>query len=167
MLQLFRWSPVWLLCHPMEYRPTGSSVHGISQARILERVAISYCRGSSWPRNQTSISCAAGRFFTTEPPGKPIPGYQSIRNSKVKWPDPTLWMNKVTITLALLTHTHTHTHTPPGLAQWSYPVCWLVWWKSLNVNISNALTARHHIKCLLWGHFFFFLLKYSSFTVLC
>ena len=28
-------------------------------------------RGSSWPRDRTHISCIAGRFFTTEPPGKP------------------------------------------------------------------------------------------------
>ena len=33
------------------------SVHGISQARILAWVAISSCRGSSWPRDQTHISC--------------------------------------------------------------------------------------------------------------
>ena len=35
----------------------GSSVHGISQARILEWVAIPYSRGSSQPRAQTQISC--------------------------------------------------------------------------------------------------------------
>ena len=33
------------------------SVHGISQARILEWVAISFSRGSSWPRDQTHVSC--------------------------------------------------------------------------------------------------------------
>ena len=49
----------------------GSSVHGISQTRILEWVAISSSRGSSQPRNWTSISCIAGIFFTTVPPGKP------------------------------------------------------------------------------------------------
>ena len=48
----------------MDYSPQGSSVHGISQARILEWVAISFSRGSSWPRNWTYISCIAGRFFT-------------------------------------------------------------------------------------------------------
>ena len=37
---------------------------GILQARILEGVAISFSRGSSWPRNWTPISCIAGRFFT-------------------------------------------------------------------------------------------------------
>ena len=37
--------------------PTGSSVHGIFQGRILERVAISSARGSSWPRDQNCLSC--------------------------------------------------------------------------------------------------------------
>ena len=50
--------------------PLGSSVHGISQARILEWVAISFYRGSPWSKDQTCISCIAGRFFTTEPRGK-------------------------------------------------------------------------------------------------
>ena len=36
--------------------PLGSYVHGILQARILEWVAISFSRGSSWPRDQTHIS---------------------------------------------------------------------------------------------------------------
>ena len=48
----------------MDYSPPGSSVHGISQARILEWVAISFSRRSSWPRDRTQVSCIAGRFFT-------------------------------------------------------------------------------------------------------
>ena len=35
------------LCDPMDYSPSGSSIHGIFQARILEWVAISFSRGSS------------------------------------------------------------------------------------------------------------------------
>jgi len=54
----------------MDCSSPGSSVHGISQARILEWVAISFSRGSSQPRDQTHISCIAGEFFTAEPPGK-------------------------------------------------------------------------------------------------
>ena len=52
------------LCDPMDYSPPGSSVHRILQARIVEWVAISYSRGSSWPRDRTQVSCIAGRFFT-------------------------------------------------------------------------------------------------------
>ena len=48
----------------------GSSVHGISQAKILEEVAIYFSRGSSQPRDWTHMCCLAGRFFTIEPPGK-------------------------------------------------------------------------------------------------
>ena len=51
----------------------GSTVHVISQARILEWVAISFSRGSSQPRDGTSIygiSCLAVGLFTTEPSGK-------------------------------------------------------------------------------------------------
>ena len=49
----------------------GSSVQGISQARILEWVVISFSRGSSQPRDWTCVSCVAGDFFTAEPPGEP------------------------------------------------------------------------------------------------
>ena len=52
------------LCDPMDCSPPGSSVHGVLQARILEWVAISFFRGSSWPRNRTWVSHIAGRWFT-------------------------------------------------------------------------------------------------------
>ena len=42
---------------PMDCSPPGSSVHGISQVRMLERVTISFSRGSSWLRDQMHISC--------------------------------------------------------------------------------------------------------------
>ena len=55
----------WTLCGPMGYNPPGSSVCGISQARILEWVAISFSRGSSQLRDQTCISCISciGRWI--------------------------------------------------------------------------------------------------------
>ena len=60
-------------CNSMNYSLPGSTDLGYLQARILEWITISFSRGSSWPRDQTHISCIsyiAGRFFTTEPPGK-------------------------------------------------------------------------------------------------
>ena len=45
---------------PMDCSLPGSSVHGISQARILEGVAISCSRGSSQPRDRTCVSCVPG-----------------------------------------------------------------------------------------------------------
>ena len=58
---------------PRDCSLPGSSVHGILQARILEGVALPSSRRSSWPRDGTCHSCIAGRFFTTEPPQKPLP----------------------------------------------------------------------------------------------
>ena len=46
------------------YSLPGSSIHGISQARMLECVAISFSGESSWPRDQTQVSCISGRLFT-------------------------------------------------------------------------------------------------------
>ena len=46
----------------MDYSPLGCSVHGILQAKILEWVAIPFSRGSSQPRDQTLVSCTAGRL---------------------------------------------------------------------------------------------------------
>ena len=59
------------LCDPLDCSLPGSSVHGIFQARILECVAISPSKGSSWPKIETASPILAGRFFTTVPPGKP------------------------------------------------------------------------------------------------
>ena len=44
------------LCDLMDYSPPGSSVRGILQERILERVAMPSSRGSFWPRNRTRVS---------------------------------------------------------------------------------------------------------------
>ena len=41
-----------------------SSAHGISQARILERIDIPFSRESPQPRDQIQVSFIAGRFFT-------------------------------------------------------------------------------------------------------
>ena len=51
------------LWDPMDYSPPDSSVHGISQARILEWVAIPSSRGSSQPRDQTRVSCINSRIL--------------------------------------------------------------------------------------------------------
>ena len=48
------------LCNSMDH-----TVHGILQARVLERVVVPFSRGSSQPRGWTQVSCTAGRFFTS------------------------------------------------------------------------------------------------------
>ena len=62
------------VCNPVDCSPSGSSVHGILQARILEWVAVPSSKESSRPRDQTSISFIAGRFSAVEPLGKPRGG---------------------------------------------------------------------------------------------
>ena len=60
------------LCNPKDCSLPVTSLHGILQARILEWVAISFSRGSSWPRNWTRVSYIAGRFFTVWATGKSL-----------------------------------------------------------------------------------------------
>ena len=52
------------LCDPMDCSLSGSSVHGIFPARVLEWIAISFSRGPSRPRNQTWVSCIADGCYT-------------------------------------------------------------------------------------------------------
>ena len=55
------------LCDPVNCSLSGSSVHGILQARILEWVAMPSSRGSSQPRDLTQVSHIASGFFTIWP----------------------------------------------------------------------------------------------------
>ena len=85
---------------PIDGSPPGSPIPGILQARILECIAISSSKGSSKPRDGTSVSygsCMAGGFFTAaaakslqscltlcnpidgSPPGSPAPGFLQAR----------------------------------------------------------------------------------------
>ena len=64
---LYNWNNIQskqTLCNPMDCSPPDSSVHEILWARILEWVAIPFFRVSSWPRDQTQVSCNADSFFT-------------------------------------------------------------------------------------------------------
>ena len=59
------------LCKPMDCSLPGSSVLRIFQTRVLEWVAISFSRGSSWPRDWTRVSHIVGTLLS-KPPGKHI-----------------------------------------------------------------------------------------------
>ena len=62
------------LCNPMGCSLPGSSVYGISQARVLEWVAISFSGGLPRPpRIKPAFPALAGGFLTTEPLGKSFP----------------------------------------------------------------------------------------------
>ena len=59
------------LCDPVDYSLPGSSVRGVSQTRIVERVAISFPGDLPNPGIKPESLALAGGFLTTEPPGKP------------------------------------------------------------------------------------------------
>ena len=71
------------VCDSMDYGPPGFSVHGISQARILEQVAIFFSRGSSQPRDRACISCIAAGFFFVEPCENPSKSFSMKVKIKV------------------------------------------------------------------------------------
>ena len=62
------------LCGPVDCSPSGTFAHGVFQARILEQLAISYSRESSWPRDHSSISYLLHEQVDSlplPPPGEP------------------------------------------------------------------------------------------------
>ena len=120
------------LCNPMDCSLPGSSVHATLQARILEWVTVSFSRRSSRPRDQTQVSCIAGRFFATEPRGKSGDQYggffSSVQFSSVTQSCPTLCdpMNRSTPGLPvhhqLPEFTQTHMHQVGDAIQPSHPL---------------------------------------------
>ena len=78
-----RWAPSFhlclvaqscpILCDSVDCSPPGSAVRGVSQARALEWVAISFSRGSSRLRDRTCVSCVGSSFFTPAPQASPLP----------------------------------------------------------------------------------------------
>ena len=103
------------LCNPMDCSPRGSAVLEIFQARIPEWVAISppgnLPNPGSEPASPAS-SALAGRFITTEPPGKPFLSIALPQKNKTK-------QNKTH------THTHTHTHTQTMRGNCFLPPFWM------------------------------------------
>ena len=86
----------------MDCNLPGSSVHGILQARILEWVAICFCRGSSWPRDRAWTSCITGRLFMVWASRRSTLG--KVRNSR-----------KGTPAWSAVSHRGDHLMEPTGL----------------------------------------------------
>ena len=107
--------------------PSGSSVHGILQTRILEWVAIPFSRGSSQPRNRTWDSCIQADSSPSEPPGTPLScawiQFSSVTQSCLILSDP---MNRSTPGLPvhhqLPEFTQTHVHPVSDAIQPSHPL---------------------------------------------
>ena len=124
------WEVSETLCDPMDCRLPGSSVHRrILQARVLEWVAISFSRGSFWPRDWTWSPALQADSLPFEPPGKPVEDTGRMITPAAQ--DPSLSLSSClclcqhmrahthacmhTHTRARTcthTHMHTHTHTP-------------------------------------------------------
>ena len=126
------------LCDHMDCSPSGSSVHGILQARILEWVAISFSGDLLDPGIEPGSPTLQAEALLSEPPGKPRRHMRCGFNPwvvKIPWrrtwyPTSVLllgkshgqrslvgyspWGSDMTET-AEHTHTHTHTHTHPNV----------------------------------------------------
>ena len=129
--------PGWImptLCDPMNYSPSGFPVHGIIQAKILEWVAISYSRESSWHRDQTCVSLSLLLWQVGSLPllplGKPMPKPQcsSVQFSLVAQSCPTVCNPMIHKTPGLPVHhqlpefTQTHVHQVSDAIQPSHPL---------------------------------------------
>ena len=75
LFKLLLLSRVRLFCDPIDCSLPGSSTHGISQARILEWVAISFSRGYSWPKDWCHVSCI----------GRQIPYHWATQEAPFVW----------------------------------------------------------------------------------
>ena len=146
------------LCDPMDCIPT---VHGISQARIVEWVAISFSRGSSQPRDGTHVSCIAGKSFIAEPLGKPQAGGMH-NNITMKM----ILFNCVSLSM-VTGHTHKHSLNQPRLPfrgghhLYLYQLLEMSasWWQSQDQTLSSGselvmpmtTTRRRDTKWLMRG----------------
>ena len=93
-----------ILYNPMDFSPPGSSVHGISQARILKWVAISFYRESFPPKDQTWSPALRADSLPSEPTGKPrIFTYDTIKDIwESKYQRSKLWPTKVHLVKAMV-----------------------------------------------------------------
>ena len=90
------------LCDPMNYSPPGFSIHGISQARTLEWVAVPFFRESYQPRDQTWISCIGRQILYHWATGKSTHMYTYTQS----------YIHKHTCA-------HTHVHSLKDLKYWT------------------------------------------------
>ena len=92
------------------------TVHGILQARILERAAVPFSRRSCQPRDQTQVFHVAGRFFTRWTTreaqeywsGKPIPSPADLPNPGIELGSPTLQVDSLPVKRSISSRIITH-----------------------------------------------------------
>ena len=84
----------WLFCDPMNCSLPDSSVHGISQARILAWVAISFSRGFSWTKDQTYVFCIGRQILYHWATKEAHYGYYQVFTQKADHcPEVVLWVS--------------------------------------------------------------------------
>ena len=98
------------LCDPTDCSLPGSSVHGIFQARVLEWAAISFSRASSRPRDQTQVSCIAGRCFTLWATRANIKTYNILIRNTIKSEHKVKYTNNFLLLRNLFFHCLRMTH---------------------------------------------------------
>ena len=121
-------------CEPTDCSSPGSSIHGILQARILDWIAISFSRESSWPRDWRQVSRIENlenSLFQQQHLG--FPGGLTVENLPAMQET---WVHGVTKSQTGLSnwHTHTHTHSNSVIGLPSDPV-----WFLIGSLISNGL----------------------------
>ena len=107
------------LCSPVDCSSPGSSAHGIFQARILEWVAISSSRGSSWPRDRTLVSWIGRQILYHLATWKALCILIPHGNSFPSCPSPTSW--SPTATLWRL-HNQLPAQTSARPCLWTHPL---------------------------------------------
>ena len=119
-------------CDTMDYSFPGPSIHGISQARILEWLPLPSLGDLPDPGIEPATPALAGGFFTAEPPGRPTCMY-----------------------MYRYTYTHTHTHTHIYIMEYYLST---TFYYLLNYMI-KIVSSFSHLN-ILSGHFCFSLLSY-------
>ena len=89
------------LCVPMDCSQSGSSVHGIFQAIVLEWTVISFSRGFSRPRDRTRVSCIVDRRFTVWA-NREVPLKYSFREGLAALPRPMPFLTKFCLVKAMV-----------------------------------------------------------------
>ena len=137
------------LCDPMDCILPGSSVHGIFQARVLEWIAISFSRASSWPRNQIRVSRIAGRRFTVwatrEASGKP---YYILIISHLLFPNYTLLMGNSLNSTGFFFHFHLNPklHLCPQFECKSSFRCTRFRFTGIKILFATSITAGENLR---------------------
>ena len=132
---------------PLDYSPSGSSVDGIFQVRILEWVAISFSRGSSWPRDQTQVSHVVGRLTVWATREVLAIGRGVLISS---FCCSCTQVGRVRFSLYDVHKALQFTVRQRGRVLWGKPLCRIIVTKAIKSKFKKQFPARSQ-NCLLWS----------------